>query len=69
MQNQRPLADGTMAYRSIPQTILAVARNESVFALWKGFGPYFARGGGHTVTMFFFVEQYKRLLEKVYRSD
>jgi len=66
MQNQSPLKDGTMMYRSIPQTLMMVAKNEGVGALWQGFGPYFARGGGHTVAMFMFVEQYKNLVNNHY---
>lgn len=59
MQNQRPLSDGTLPYKSIPQTMKRTAQTEGLMALWKGFPAYFARGGGHTITMFFFVERYR----------
>ncbi|OWR53948.1 mitochondrial 2-oxoglutarate/malate carrier protein-like [Danaus plexippus] len=32
-------------------------RNEGVFSLWKGFLPYYARLGPHTVLTFIFLEQ------------
>lgn len=32
-------------------------RNEGVFALWKGFTPYYMRLGPHTVLTFIFLEQ------------
>lgn len=32
----------------------------------QGFGAYFLRGGGHTVFMFLFYEQYKKLARKFY---
>lgn len=34
-----------------------VMRNEGVFALWKGFTPYYMRLGPHTVLTFIFLEQ------------
>ena len=40
-----------------------VARTEGLLSLWYGFLPYYGRCGGHTVTMFFFVEE----IRKTYR--
>ena len=41
-------------------------RNEGLFSLWKGFTPYYARLGPHTVLTFIFLEQmnihYKRIV-------
>ncbi|KAF7266609.1 mitochondrial 2-oxoglutarate/malate carrier protein-like [Rhynchophorus ferrugineus] len=34
-----------------------ILRNEGVFALWKGFFPYYFRLGPHTVLTFIFLEQ------------
>lgn len=34
-----------------------VIKNEGFFALWKGFTPYYARLGPHTVLTFIFLEQ------------
>jgi len=50
-----------LLYKSIPQTMFKIVSNEGFFALWKGFLPYFARSGGHTICMFLCVEQYKKL--------
>lgn len=50
-QNQRAAKDGAMPYRNIAQTMVKIATEESFFSLWKGFVPYFARCGGHTIAM------------------
>ena len=41
----------------IRDTFRQVVADNGVMALWRGFPAYFARGGGHTVTMFLFMEQ------------
>ena len=66
MQNQMPLADGSLKYTSIGDALMKIPRQEGILALWKGFPAYFARGGGHTVCMFFFVEKYKILVNMYY---
>jgi len=66
MQNQRPLPDGSMPYKSMLHALVQIPRSEGVLALWRGYIPYFARGGGHTITMFLFVEQYKKMFAKAY---
>ena len=43
---------------------MKIAKEEGVVRLWKGFGAYFLRGGGHTVFMFLFYEQYKKMARK-----
>ena len=50
-----------------PQDVLLkVIRHEGFFSLWKGFTPYYARLGPHTVLTFIFLEQmnaaYRRLV-------
>ena len=48
-----------------PQDVfLKTVRNEGLFSLWKGFTPYYARLGPHTVIMFLLLEQ----LNKTYVS-
>lgn len=59
--------EGALAYRSTGQTLMKIASEEGVGALWKGFGAYFLRGGGHTVFMFLFYEQYRALARSFYR--
>mmetsp|Transcript_14177 Transcript_14177/g.22132 ORF Transcript_14177/g.22132 Transcript_14177/m.22132 type:complete len:306 (+) Transcript_14177:58-975(+) len=68
MQNQPSLYTGahTLKYTSVPQTLYYIAANEGFLSLWKGFTPYFARSGGHTITMFLCVEQYKKMFTSMY---
>ena len=47
---------GQLPYKSTFQTIGSVAKAEGVLSLWGGFAPYYLRCGGHTVSMFIFVE-------------
>jgi solute carrier family 25 oxoglutarate transporter 11 len=68
MQNEKVTAGARPLYRNIPQTIGMVAKEEGVFALWKGFATYFARCGGHSVTMFLFLEQYRKLTKWAYQN-
>ena len=65
MAFQRPDADGVLPYRSTAQTIRSVAAAQGPLALWNGFPPYYLRCGGHTVTMFIFVE----MLRSAYQSS
>jgi solute carrier family 25 oxoglutarate transporter 11 len=41
-----------------------VIKKEGFFALWKGFTPYYARLGPHTVLTFIFLEQFNSLYKK-----
>uniref|UniRef100_A0A0K8TSR4 Mitochondrial 2-oxoglutarate/malate carrier protein n=1 Tax=Tabanus bromius TaxID=304241 RepID=A0A0K8TSR4_TABBR len=56
IQNMK-IVDGKPEYRGTIDVLMRVARHEGVFALWKGFTPYFCRLGPHTVLTFIFVEQ------------
>lgn len=47
---------GELPYKSTIQTLQAVARKEGALALFNGYLPYYIRCGGHTVTMFIFVQ-------------
>ncbi|CAN0479057.1 unnamed protein product, partial [Hapterophycus canaliculatus] len=50
MQSQPPSTDGKpLKYTSTLQTLSHVVKKEGFTSLWKGFTPYFARGGTHTV--------------------
>jgi len=65
MASQKPdPATGKLAYTSTLQTLRTVTAKEGFFALYQGFLPYYLRCGGHTVTMFVFVQ----LLRDAYRK-
>ncbi len=49
--------------------LFRVVRNEGFFALWKGFTPYYARLGPHTVLTFIFLEQANQAYKKYVLKD
>lgn len=51
------IIDGKPEYKGAVDVFSRVVRNEGFFALWKGFTPYYARIGPHTVLTFIFLEQ------------
>lgn len=57
LQNMKVSADGKAEYRGTIDVLSRVVRQEGLFALWKGFTPYFCRLGPHTVLTFIFLEQ------------
>lgn len=44
-------------YSYLQDVFIRVIKNEGFFSLWKGFTPYYARLGPHTVLTFIFLEQ------------
>lgn len=63
IQNMK-MIDGKPEYTGSADVLIKVVKSEGIFALWKGFTPYYARLGPHTVLTFIFLEQmngwYKR---------
>jgi len=55
---------GLLPYTSTLQTIRAVMAKEGFFALYNGFFPYYVRCGGHTVSMFIFVQVLRDFYKK-----
>lgn len=53
----KSLPDGKPEFKGTIDVLAKVARHEGIFALWKGFTPYFCRLGPHTVLTFIFLEQ------------
>lgn len=51
------IVDGKPEFKGAIDVIIQVCRKEGVFSLWKGFFPYYARLGPHTVLTFIFLEQ------------
>lgn len=68
MQTQTKSPNGKFLYTSTVQTLMSVAQKEGIVSLWSGFSAYFLRGGGHTVFMLLFKEQYDRLAKHYYSS-
>ena len=56
IQNMK-MIDGKPEFKGAGDVLIKVIRNEGFFALWKGFTPYYARLGPHTVLTFIFLEQ------------
>ena len=53
----------------IQDVLTKVIRNEGLFALWKGFTPYYARLGPHTVLTFIFLEQMNKTYKEYVFGD
>ena len=57
--------DGKPEYSGMMDVLVKTVRNEGVFALWKGWTPYFARTGPQTVVtlmlMDAFMHQYRTM--------
>jgi solute carrier family 25 oxoglutarate transporter 11 len=47
---------GKLPYTGLLQTLKKVTADEGFLTLYNGFLPYYVRCGGHTVTMFIFVQ-------------
>jgi len=56
IQNMK-IVNGIPEYKGALDVLGKVIRREGFFALWKGFTPYYARLGPHTVLTFIFLEQ------------
>ena len=58
IQNMKTV-DGRPEFSGSFDVLSKVIRKEGVFALWKGFTPYFMRLGPHTILTLVFLEQFK----------
>ncbi|XP_066140315.1 mitochondrial 2-oxoglutarate/malate carrier protein-like [Euwallacea fornicatus] len=56
IQNMKTI-DGKPEFKGPLDVLGKILKNEGVFALWKGFFPYYFRLGPHTVLTFIFLEQ------------
>lgn len=65
VQNMKVI-DGKPEFSGTLDVFGKLIKTEGVFALWKGFTPYFARLGPHTVLTFIFLEQYTAAYKKFY---
>ncbi|GLV43856.1 uncharacterized protein CBL_11564 [Carabus blaptoides fortunei] len=66
IQNMK-IVDGVPEYKGAGEALMKIISNEGVLALWKGFTPYYARIGPHTVLTFIFLEQLNDLYQKFAR--
>jgi len=53
---------GKLPFTSTTQALTKIAKNEGILSLWTGFLPYYLRCGGHTVTMFMFIQQIRAFM-------
>lgn len=56
IQNMKTI-NGKPEYSGPVHVLVSIIKNEGLFALWKGFAPYYFRLGPHTVLTFIFLEQ------------
>ncbi|KAK7575942.1 hypothetical protein V9T40_012228 [Parthenolecanium corni] len=56
IQNMK-IIDGKPEHKGAIDVMKKVIKNEGVLSLWKGFTPYYARIGPHTVLTFILLEQ------------
>lgn len=66
IQNMK-IVDGVPEYKGTTDVLLKVVRGEGILALWKGFTPYYARLGPHTVLTFVFLEQMNKAYHQYYK--
>uniref|UniRef100_A0A5G2QC86 Solute carrier family 25 member 11 n=1 Tax=Sus scrofa TaxID=9823 RepID=A0A5G2QC86_PIG len=67
IQNMRTI-DGKPEYKNGLDVLVKVIRYEGFFSLWKGFTPYYARLGPHTVLTFIFLEQMNKAYKRLFLS-
>lgn len=68
IQNMKTI-DGKPEYTGAVDVLAKVVRKEGFFSLWKGFTPYYARLGPHTVLTFIFLEQMNYMYKKYVLGD
>lgn len=67
IQNMR-MIDGKPEYKNGLDVLMKVVRYEGFFSLWKGFTPYCARLGAHTVLTFISLEQMNKAYKRLFLS-
>lgn len=56
--------NGVSEYKGSLDALTKIVSKEGVLTLWKGFTPYYARLGPHTVLTFIFLEQLTNMYRK-----
>ncbi|KAK3802841.1 hypothetical protein RRG08_053992 [Elysia crispata] len=68
IQNMK-MIDGKPEFKGAFDVLSKVIRQEGFFSLWKGFTPYYARLGPHTVLTFIFLEQMNKMYKLYVLGD
>lgn len=68
IQNMK-IVNGLPEYKGTMDVFGKVIKREGFFALWKGFTPYYARLGPHTVLTFIFLEQMNKSYQEYARNS
>ena len=68
IQNMKTI-NGKPEYKGAADVLFRVVRSEGILALWKGFTPYYARLGPHTVLTFIFLEQANQAYKQYVLKD
>ncbi|KAL3862102.1 hypothetical protein ACJMK2_008095 [Sinanodonta woodiana] len=68
IQNMKTI-NGKPEYSGAFDVLFRTVKKEGFFSLWKGFTPYYARLGPHTVLTFIFLEQMNKLYCKYVLKD
>ncbi|RUS74525.1 hypothetical protein EGW08_017713 [Elysia chlorotica] len=68
IQNMK-MIDGKPEFKGAFDVLGKVVRQEGFFSLWKGFTPYYARLGPHTVLTFIFLEQMNKMYKLYVLGD
>lgn len=63
LQNMK-IVDNKPEFKGTVDVVVKVVKNEGFFALWRGFLPYYARLGPHTVLTFIILEQLNTLYKE-----
>lgn len=63
LQNMKTV-DGKPEFKGTVDVLVRVVKGEGFLALWRGFAPYYARLGPHTVLTFIILEQLNSLYKE-----
>lgn len=68
LQNMKVI-DGKPQYKGTLDVLAKVIKNEGFFSLWRGFTPYYARLGPHTVLTFIILEQLNTMYKEKFANE
>lgn len=62
IQKQKPLPDGTMPYKGVPDCFAKSLAKEGMKGFWAGLVTFYFRVGPHAIITLMAAEQYRKLL-------